>query len=89
MSSKLSGKVAIVTGGAGGLGKGISSKFVEEGAKVVIADFSEEVGTRTAGELKCEFQKCDVTNRQDWESLLKFADEKYGQVDIIVNNAGK
>jgi len=88
MSGKLSGKVAIVTGGAGGFGKGIADRFVQDGAKVVIADFVEDAGQKTAGELKCEFHKCDVTSRQDWESLLKFVDEKFGQLDCVINNAG-
>ena len=85
MSGKLAGKVAIVTGGAGGFGKGLAEKFKQEGAEVVIADFVEEAGQKTAGELKCEFQKCDVTSKQDWEALLKFADEKFGRVDCVVS----
>lgn len=88
MSGKLSGKVAVVTGGAGGFGKGIVQKFKQEGAEVIIADFEEEAGQKTAGELKCEFQKCNVTSRQDWEALVKFADEKFGRLDYVVNNAG-
>jgi len=88
MSGKLSGKVAIITGGAGGFGKGIAEKFKAEGAEVIIADFSEEVGQKTASELKCEFQKCDVTSRQDWEAIVKFADEKFGKIDCVINNAG-
>ncbi|KAK5137350.1 hypothetical protein LTR08_008927 [Meristemomyces frigidus] len=88
MSGKLSGKVAIVTGGAGGFGKGIAEKFKQEGAEVIIADFVEEAGQKTASELKCEFQKCNVTSRQDWEALLKFADEKFGKIDCVINNAG-
>ena len=89
MSGKLSGKVAIVTGGAGGFGKGIAEKFKQEGAEVIIADFVEEAGQKTASELKCEFQKCNVTSRQDWEALLKFADEKYGRVDCVVRSVGE
>ncbi|KAK5112808.1 hypothetical protein LTR85_011142 [Meristemomyces frigidus] len=88
MSGKLSGKVAIVTGGAGGFGKGIAEKFEQEGAQVIIADFVEDAGQKTASELKCEFQKCNVTSRQDWESLVKFADEKFGKIDLVINNAG-
>jgi len=85
---KLDGKVAIVTGGGGGFGKGITEKFLAEGAKVVIADFSEEVGSKTAKELGCEFIKANVTKRADWEAVLKLVDEKFGKVDIVVNNAG-
>ncbi|KAK5690824.1 hypothetical protein LTR97_011985 [Elasticomyces elasticus] len=88
MSGRLSGKVAVITGGAGGLGKGIVQKFKDEGAEVILADFSEEVGQKTASELKAEFIKCDVTSRKDWEAVVKFADEKFGRIDAVVNNAG-
>jgi len=88
MSGKLSGKVALITGGAGGLGKGIVQKFKEEGAEVILADFVEEAGQKTASELKAEFIKCDVTSRQDWENVVKFAEEKFGKLDCVVNNAG-
>jgi len=88
MSGKLSGKVAIVTGGAGGFGKGIAEKFVKEGAKVIIADFVEDAGKKTAGELNAEFIKCNVTSRQDWENAVKLADQKFGRLDFVINNAG-
>lgn len=87
-SGKLSGKVAIVTGGGGGFGKGIAAKFAKEGAKVVIADFVEEVGIKTADELGAQFHRTDVTSRTDWESLVDFCNEKFGQIDCVVNNAG-
>lgn len=85
---KLSGKVAIVTGGGGGFGKGIAKEFVKQGAKVIIADFVEDVGQKTSSELGCEFVRADVTKRADWEALAKFADEKFGRLDTVVNNAG-
>jgi NAD(P)-dependent dehydrogenase (short-subunit alcohol dehydrogenase family) len=84
----LDGKVAIVTGGGGGFGKGIAEKFVQEGAKVIITDFAEEVGQKTAGEIKAEFVRADVSKRADWEAVVKHADEKFGKIDIVVNNAG-
>ncbi|KAI1631202.1 3-oxoacyl-reductase [Biscogniauxia mediterranea] len=85
---RLEGKVAIVTGGASGFGRGIATKFVEEGARVIIADLSEEAGQGVAKELGCRFAKADVTKREDWERLLKEAVDALGQVDIVVNNAG-
>ncbi|KAI7527565.1 hypothetical protein KC331_g16258 [Hortaea werneckii] len=88
MTGKLSGKVAIVTGGAGGFGKGIAEKMKADGAEVIIADFVEEAGQKTASELKCEFCKCNVTSRQDWEAAVKLADEKFGRLDFVINNAG-
>lgn len=85
---RLEGKVAIVTGGASGFGKGIATKFVEEGAKVLIADLSEEAGRGVAKELGCAFAVGDVTKREDWERLLKEAIGNFGKLDIVVNNAG-
>ncbi|KAI8965497.1 3-oxoacyl-reductase [Daldinia sp. FL1419] len=85
---RLEGKVAIVTGGASGFGKGIVAKFVEEGARIIIADLSEEAGQAAARELGCKFAAADVTKREDWERLLQTALDIFGQLDIIVNNAG-
>lgn len=85
---RLDGKVAIVTGGGGGFGKGIAELFTKEGAKVVIMDMVDEVGQKTASELKCDFVKADVTKRADWEAAVKKADETHGKIDIVINNAG-
>ena len=87
--SRLEGKVAIVTGGAAGFGKGIATKFVSEGARVLIADLSPEAGEKTAAELGgCTFARADVTRREDWAALLATALKEYGRLDIVVNNAG-
>lgn len=88
MTGRLQGKVAIVTGGASGFGKGIATKFLSEGANVLIADLSVDAGTAVSKELNCAFQRADVTSRSDWESLLSKTLELYGQLDIVVNNAG-
>ncbi len=88
MPGRLEGKVAIVTGGGGGFGKGIAQKFLDEGAKVLIADYAEDISQKTAKELGCEYAKCDVTKRADWENVLKVADEKFGKIDCVINNAG-
>jgi NAD(P)-dependent dehydrogenase (short-subunit alcohol dehydrogenase family) len=63
-------------------------KFLSEGAKVVIADFSEKVGTATAQELGCEFHLTDVTKGEQWEACLKKTLDAYGKIDIVINNAG-
>ncbi|QKX55930.1 uncharacterized protein TRUGW13939_03029 [Talaromyces rugulosus] len=88
MPGRLAGKVAIVTGAASGFGKGIAAKFVEEGAKVIIADLSEDAGLKAAEDLKCTFFKADVTSRDHWQSLLNETLNKYGSLDIVINNAG-
>lgn len=85
---RLEGKVVIVTGGASGFGRGIAAKFVEEGARVIIADLSADAGQVVAQELNCNFARADVTVRADWQNLLREAIESFGQLDIVVNNAG-
>ncbi|KAF2110854.1 oxidoreductase [Lophiotrema nucula] len=87
-TQRLAGKIAIITGGGGGLGKGTAQKFVDEGAKVIIAEFKEDLGKVTAKELGCDFQKCDVSKKSDWEALLQYVDKTYGRLDCVVNNAG-
>jgi NAD(P)-dependent dehydrogenase (short-subunit alcohol dehydrogenase family) len=88
MSNRLKGKVAIVTGGASGFGRGIAAKFVEEGAKVVIADLSNENSKKVARELGCEYIVTDVTKREAWQALLQKTIDAYGGLDIVINNAG-
>ncbi|KAG8420214.1 hypothetical protein J3459_011313 [Metarhizium acridum] len=85
---RLEGKVALVTGAASGFGRGIAEKFTEEGARVVVADLSEDAGKAAASELGGIFVKADVTKTSDWENLLSETLKAFGQLDIIVNNAG-
>lgn len=77
-----------MTGGASGFGEGIAEEFVRAGARVIIADITADLGSQTAAKLGCQFQKADVTERKDWESLLKYALDTFGRLDIIINNAG-
>ncbi|CRK18974.1 hypothetical protein BN1708_012470 [Verticillium longisporum] len=88
MSGRLKGKTAIVTGAASGFGKGIATKFVAEGANVIIADLTEEQGQAVAKDLGAVFQRADVTKPADWEQLLKLALDRFGQLDLVINNAG-
>ena len=87
---RLEQKVALVTGGAAGIGKATVIRFAKEGAKVAFCDVNEEQGMALLHEIGSDhdFQKVDVTDRkavQDWvDSVAK----KYGQVDVLVNNAG-
>tara|TARA_R110000796_G_scaffold252001_1_gene384797 strand:+ start:43446 stop:44327 length:882 start_codon:yes stop_codon:yes gene_type:complete len=87
---RLHGKVAIVTGGARGIGKCIVETFVAEGARVVIGDINEEAA-ELASQLGAEwvaFQRADVTCDAEIEALVAFAVQRFGRLDIMVNNAG-
>lgn len=87
---RLSGKVAIVTGGAQGQGAAIVRGFVAEGAKVVIADIAADEGELLAKELgeAVVFVRHDVTSEADWDSTVATAQERFGHVDVLINNAG-
>lgn len=90
---RLKDKVAIVTGGAMGIGKGIVTVFAREGAKVVIADVNEEAGRATEQELRDQgfdvfFVRCDVSNEEDVKAMIQKTIEHYGALHILVNNAG-
>jgi len=95
--SRLSGKVAIVTGAGSGFGEAISHGYVSQGAHVIVADISVEGGKKVVQEItdkkypgggSAVFIKFDVTKRSSWEEGLKFTLEKFGKLDIVVNNAG-
>jgi NAD(P)-dependent dehydrogenase (short-subunit alcohol dehydrogenase family) len=87
---QLENKVAIVTGGASGIGKAIVELFVKEGAKVLIADLNEDSGTKLANSLgeATVFVKADSSSPEDNKKLVDFAVEKFGALHIAVNNAG-
>ena len=87
---KLDNKVAIITGGASGIGKATASLFVKEGAKVAVVDINEKLGKQTEKELgtNCIFIKCDVCKRSDIKKMVDFAVKKFGKIDILFNNAG-
>lgn len=86
----LEGKVAIVTGGAGGFGEGIVRAYVAEGARVVIADLEQGKGEALAREFGAAalFARCDVSVQRDVDALVRACVEKLGAPDIVVNNAG-
>jgi len=89
----LDGKIAIVTGGAMGIGFGIAYRLAEAGANVVIADLNEEIGNTAVKELndngwKATFVKTDVANEKQVKDATNFALKTYGGIDILVNNAG-
>jgi 3alpha(or 20beta)-hydroxysteroid dehydrogenase len=90
MSKKLENKVAIITGGARGMGASHARRFVAEGAKVVITDILEKEGKAVADELGSNaiFVKHDVTKWDEWQNVVSTAESKFGPVNILVNNAG-
>ncbi len=90
---RLENKIAIITGGADGIGKAGAIKFAEEGAVVIIWDMNEEKGEATAKEIKdnggkAEFFKVNTAIFADVEKATNDAMDAYGQIDILVNNAG-
>lgn len=87
---KLENKVAIVTGGARGMGAAHVRRFVQEGAKVIFTDINEEGGLSLEKELegKAKFVKQDVTKAGDWKRVVDEAEKTFGPVNILVNNAG-
>jgi 3(or 17)beta-hydroxysteroid dehydrogenase len=86
--ARVSEKVAIVTGGASGLGAAISRRLAEEGARVIITDLHVVAGKHCADELKCTFIEHDVTDETRWQSVISQAEERYGGLHVLVNNAG-
>lgn len=88
MSNRLAGRVAIVTGGANGLGEAISRKFAAEGAVVVIADVDQAAMEQVGGELGVETSQCDVSDRASVQSLVDDVVDRHGKLDIMVANAG-
>ncbi len=86
----LDGRVAIVTGGASGIGARSVRLFVEHGARVVIGDMQEELGRSVADELRgaALFQRAEVSREDDVRALVARADKEYGRLDCIFNNAG-
>jgi 3(or 17)beta-hydroxysteroid dehydrogenase len=90
---RVKGKVAIITGGGGGLGKAQALLLAQEGAKVVVTDLDEAHGKGVAEEIKGHggeaiFIRHDVSSEAQWKSVINETLEKFGKLDILVNNAG-
>jgi len=85
---RLQDRVAVITGGASGIGYATAQRFAEEGAKVVIVDLNEEIGNKVAKELGGIFVKANVTSEEDVARMYKVAFDEYGSIDIAFNNAG-
>ena len=90
---RLENKVALISGGARGMGAVEAHLFAREGAKVVIGDVLEEEGRQTEAAVneaggECVFVRLDVTSEADWAAAVSEAVSRYGKLDILVNNAG-
>jgi 3alpha(or 20beta)-hydroxysteroid dehydrogenase len=87
---RLDGKVAIISGGARGQGEAEARLFAAEGASVLIGDVLEQEGHAVADALQgaAAFERLDVRSEADWASLVSSATERWGRVDVLVNNAG-
>lgn len=90
MTGRLQGKVAIITGATSGIGEGTAKRFVEEGARVVLAGRSEEKGAAIASRLgdRAVFCRADVTQEKDIISMIECARARFGRLDCLFNNAG-
>jgi NAD(P)-dependent dehydrogenase (short-subunit alcohol dehydrogenase family) len=93
VGQKLSGKVALITGGASGIGRAAALRFAEEGAITIIADVQDTAGNQTVRQIeeaggKSVFIRADVSQSQDIESLFRRIRELYGHLDCACNNAG-
>ena len=91
---RLKHKVAVITGGASGMGEASVYSFLKEGAKVVIADFNEVTGKETLSKAQqiyrgqVDFIKADVASECDIQNMFDFALERFGRIDVVFNNAG-
>lgn len=87
---RLKDKIALITGGAAGIGYATAKRFIEVGAKVVICDVNRQAGETAIRDLGpgAVFDRVDVTDRASVDSWVKSILEKYGRVDVLVNNAG-
>jgi 3alpha(or 20beta)-hydroxysteroid dehydrogenase len=88
---RLDGKVALITGGARGMGKSHVRHFVAEGARVVFGDVLDDRGAAVAaglGEQSCRYLHHDVTSEDDWAAAVALAVDAFGKLDVLVNNAG-
>jgi NAD(P)-dependent dehydrogenase (short-subunit alcohol dehydrogenase family) len=84
----LDGKVAVVTGAASGIGAAAARRLAEEGARVVVADLSDEAGGAVAAEVGGLYVRVDVTDSDGVRALYRTAADHFGHVDVLVNNAG-
>ena len=90
MAERLDGKVALVTGGASGIGAETSRLFAREGAKVAITDLNDDGGRAVAAEIgdAAFYARLDTRNEAEWQTVVEQSVDTYGRLDILVNAAG-
>lgn len=88
MTTTFKGKVAIVTGGASGIGRGIAETFIAEGMRVVLADIETAALQATAAEIGADAVTTDVSDFNRVQALSRWVQDRYGRVDVVCNNAG-
>lgn len=90
MDRRLEDRIAIITGGAQGIGLAIARRYVDEGAKVVLADVLDDEGRKAAAELgeAAAYMHCDVASKAEVDELVAATVKRFGRVDVLVNNAG-
>jgi NAD(P)-dependent dehydrogenase (short-subunit alcohol dehydrogenase family) len=86
--NRLQGKVALVTGGAGGIGSATVSRMAEEGARVIIADLADEPGTALARATGAAYIRLDTTDEDRWRAVVRQIMSDHGRLDVLVNAAG-
>jgi len=84
---ELNGKIALITGGCGGLGQATARKLISSGATVVITDLDEDQGAASAQALGCEFLRQDVSRESDWLRVTEYLLQQHQGLDVLVNNA--
>jgi len=88
MPGRLEGKVAVITGGASGIGRETAKRFAEEGARLCVVDLADEPGEETAREIDGLYVHADVTDPDDVQNMYREASGRFGGLDVLFNNAG-
>jgi len=86
--SRMTDKVAVVTGGAGGIGAATASLMKSQGAEVIICDLHTSEGEKIAGDLRSTFHALDVSQEDQWARCLRGVEQRFGRIDVLVNGAG-
>ncbi len=88
MPGRLEGKVAVITGGASGIGRETARRFAEEGARVCVVDLADEPGEEIASEIEGLYERLPVTSPEDVQRVYREAAGRFGGLDVLFNNAG-